>query len=485
MARRGQLSWMDAAFLYYERPVQRLHVGSLSLLDGPVPYDAFTDLTVERLRDLPRYRQRPVRPVFDWTLPNWQEVPRFDPRHHIRHVGVPPPGGDAELHALIDELMAAPLDPDSPLWETYLIDGLADGRTAILNKIHHCMIDGVSGVQLMSVMFDVSPKPAALPPAPAAAPPPPLPHPMVRLARAIEDGIRGAVALASEAADLVAAPRRAMRAGGELVRALAELTRVLGAGVVPSPYNGHVSTLRRVAWATLPIHELKSVKNRIGGTLNDAILTVISAALRRDLQRRGIDPDGLELRAMCPVNVRSKDEHLHLGNRVSMMVAPLPVGIHDPFERLRQVRAAMARVKASGLAGQVGEVLRLIEWIPAPLQVPLAQLPIWVPPFNTICTNVPGPPVSLYVQGQRLETLVPLVPLAQGIGLAFAILSYADTITIGITADPALVGDPTPLAEALIDAHQELCQVAGVERLPPRQAPVAPERQRRRPTRVA
>jgi hypothetical protein len=188
---------------------------------------------------------------------------------------------------------------------------------------------------------------------------------------------------------------------------------------------------------------------------------------------------------MCPVNVRSKDEHLALGNRVSMMVAPLPIGIHDPFERLRQVRAAMARMKASGFAQQVSEVLQLIEWIPAPLQVPLAQLPVWVPPFNTICTNVPGPPVSLYVQGQRLETLAPLVPLAQGIGLAFAILSYADSVTIGVTADPALVGDPTPIAEFLVDAHQELCQVAGVERLPPRRAPVVPERHRRRPTRVA
>jgi WS/DGAT/MGAT family acyltransferase len=311
-----------------------------------------------------------------------------------------------------------------------------------------------------------------------------LPSPTARVARAIEDGVRGAMTLLRDGAAGLADPRRLLRAGGDMIASLGEIAGVLGAGVVPSPFNGHVSTLRRVAWATLPLHELKAVKNRIGGTLNDAILTVISAAMRRDLQRRGIDPDGLELRAMCPVNLRSQDEHLHLGNRVSMMVAPLPVGIHDPFERLRQVRAGMARVKASGLAGKMSQMLDLIEWIPAPLQVPLAQLPVWVPPFNTICTNVPGPPVSLYVQGHRLETLVPLVPLAQGIGLAFAILSYTDTITIGITADPALVGDPAPMAEALLDAHQELCRVAGVERMPPRRAPIVPERQRR-PNRVA
>ena len=168
MATSGRLSAMDAAFLYLERPVQRLHVGSVSLLDGPVPYGAFVELTVQRLGKLPRYAQRPVRPVLDWALPSWQDVPRFDPRHHIRHVGVPPPGGDAELHTLIDELMAAPLDPDSPLWETYLIDGLADGRAAILNKVHHCMIDGVSGAQLLEVLTDPASELATEP----AAPPP-------------------------------------------------------------------------------------------------------------------------------------------------------------------------------------------------------------------------------------------------------------------------------------------------------------------------
>src|SRR6516164_5539447 len=166
MGSTGQLSSMDAAFLYYERPVQRLHVGSLSLLEGPVPYDAFTDLMVQRLAALPRYHQRPVRPVLDWALPSWQDVPRFDPRHHIRHVGVPPPGGDAELHALVDELMAAPLDPDSPLWEIYLIDGLADGRAAILSKVHHCMIDGIGGMQLLEALTD----PAAAQAMPTPAP---------------------------------------------------------------------------------------------------------------------------------------------------------------------------------------------------------------------------------------------------------------------------------------------------------------------------
>jgi WS/DGAT/MGAT family acyltransferase len=479
-----RLTALDAAFWHLERTGQLLHVGGVYTVDGGLDFGRLLADIGDRLHLIPRYTQRVAAVPLTLAHPTWEAAPTFDLRDHLQRHVLRPPGDDEQLAGLAARLFARPLDRRRPLWELHQIDGYAGTRSALVAKVHHCMIDGVSGVQLMSVMFDVSPRPQAAPPAPPAPPVPPLPSPTVRVARALEDGLRGAVTLGRQAIGAVSDPMRVVRAAGELVAALGEVTRVLGAGVVPSPYNGHVSTLRRVAWASLPLHELKSVKNRIGGTLNDAILTVISAALRRDLQRRGIDPDGLELRAMCPVNVRSKDEHLHLGNRVSMMVAPLPVGIHDPFERLRQVRAAMARVKASGLARQMDEVLQLIEWIPAPLQVPLAQLPIWVPPFNTICTNVPGPPVSLYVQGQRLETLAPLVPLAQGIGLAFAILSYTDTVTIGVTADPALVGDPSPLANFLLDAHQELCQVAGVDRLPPRRAPLAPARQRR-PTQVA
>jgi WS/DGAT/MGAT family acyltransferase len=479
-----RLTALDAAFWHLERTGQLLHVGGIYTVEGPLDHARLLADIGDRLHLIPRYTQRVVPVPFTLAHPTWEAAPTFDLRDHVQRHVLRPPGDDEQLATVAARLFARPLHRGRPLWELHQIDGYRGERSALVAKVHHCMIDGVSGVQLMGVMFDVSPRPQPAPPAPPAEPVPPLPSPSMRVVRALEDGVRGTVTLARRAAGLAAEPSQLVRAGGAMLGALREVTRVLGETMTPSPYNGHVSTLRRVAWATLPIHELKSVKNRIGGTLNDAILTIISAALRRDLQRRGIEPDGLELRAMCPVNVRSTDEHLQLGNRVSMLVASLPVGIHDPFERLRQVRAGMARVKASGLAQQMSDVLDLIEWVPAPLQVPLAQLPVWMPPFNTVCTNVPGPPVSLYVQGRRLETLVPLVPLAQGIGLAFAILSYTDTLTIGVTADPALVGDPAPLAECLLEAHEELCRAAGIERQPPRPVPVTPERQRR-PTRVA
>ena len=479
-----RLTALDAAFWHLERTGQLLHVGGVYTVDGALDFDRLRADVAARLHLIPRYTQRVVPVPFTIAHPTWEAAPSFDLQNHVfRHV-LKPPGDDEQLAALTARLFARPLDRRHPLWELHQVDGYLGDRSVLVAKVHHCMIDGVSGVQLLAVMFDVSPKPQPVEAPADATPAPPLPRPAARVMRALEDGVREAAGLAAGAVAAVRDPAATLRRVRDFAGAASDVVRVLGAGVPPSPYNGHVSTLRRIAWATLPLHELKAVKNRIGGTVNDAILTIISAALRRDLERRGIDPDGLELRAMCPVNVRREDEHLHLGNRVSMLVAPLPVGIHDPFERLRQVRAAMARVKGSGLSGHMVQMLDLIEWIPAPLQVPLAQLPVWVPPFNTICTNVPGPPVSLYVQGHRLETLVPLVPLAQGIGLAFAILSYTDAVTLGITADPALVGDPAPIATFLADAHQELCRVAGVERLPPRRTPVAPERQRR-PTRVA
>jgi WS/DGAT/MGAT family acyltransferase len=209
------------------------------------------------------------------------------------------------------------------------------------------------------------------------------------------------------------------------------------------------------------------------------VLATITSALRRFLERRGLRPDRTELRAMLPVNVRRADEHLHLGNRVSMLVAPLPVGIFDPLERLRQIRTATAQLKEQGQAAQMTRMLDLLELLPAPLQRPLGWLQVQAAPVNTICTNVPGPPVSLYVQGLRLETLVPMVPLAQGVGLAFAILSYADTLTIGITADPALVPDVERLTELLETGFEELRELAGVERVALRAVPVRPERQRR------
>jgi WS/DGAT/MGAT family acyltransferase len=301
---------------------------------------------------------------------------------------------------------------------------------------------------------------------------------MSRVWRAAQDGVRGGVSQMRAFAGLLSRPSEALaeiRAAGE---ALSEGLRIAFSPVPATPFNGHVSTLRRIVWATFDLREVKAVKNRLGGTVNDVVLTVISAALRRYLEARGHDPDRVELRAMCPVNVRASEEHLHLGNRVSMLVAPLPVGIFDPLERMRQVRTAMAQIKKSGESSRMTKMLDLLNLVPPPLQAPLGSIPVAAAPLNTVCTNVPGPPVSLYVQGRRIEILVPMVPLAQGIGLAFAIMSYADTLTIGVTFDPALIRDGATISDLLDESYEELRGLAGVERTE-RRSPVLPERRRR------
>src|SRR5262245_5904691 len=435
MGSTGKLSSMDAAFLYYERPVQRLHVGSLSLLDGAVPYDAFADLMVQRLAALPRYHQRPLRPVLDWALPTWRDVPGFDPRHHIRHVGVPLPGGDAELHALVDELMAAPLDPDSPLWEAYLIDGLADGRAAILNKVHHCMIDGLSGVQLLEVLTD--PDPGAVPASEAAASPP-----MLRT-----HGSGGARPWSARAA----------------VEALATLARWTIEPTSRLPFNGPISAQRRLRWTTMSLEQLLAVRAAAGCKLNDVVLSVIAGGLRRWLAAHAVSTDRLCVRAMVPVSGRTDGDHLTLGNLVSAMFPVLPVDIADPLDRLHKVAAHMGDLKERGQAHATGLLLALAGALPAPVSALLGRvLPSW-PMINVVCTNVPGPREPRYVLGRRIDGIHPIVPLFEGLGLGFAILSYADQLSIAAAADPALVPDVETVTDAIATELDALVASLGLE----------------------
>ena len=441
MATSGRLSAMDASFLYLERPVQRLHVGSVSLLDGPVPYGAFVELTVQRLARLPRYAQRPVRPALDWALPSWQDVPRFDPRHHIRHVGVPPPGGDAELHTLIDELMAAPLDPDSPLWETYLIDGLADGRAAILNKVHHCMIDGVSGAQLLEVLSD---------PASELATEQAAPSPMLRTHGS--GGARPWSALA------------AVEAASTLARwALEPPSRL--------PFNAPISAERRLRWTVLPLERLLAVRGAVGCKVNDVVLSVITGGLRRWLMAHAVTTDRLRVRAMVPVSMRTAGDHLTLGNLVSAMFPVLPVDIADPLDRLRKVAAQMSELKERGQAHATGLLLSLAGVVPAPLSALFGRvLPSW-PMINVVCTNVPGPREPRYILGRRIVGMHPIIPLFEGLGLGFAILSYADQLSIAASADPLLVPDLETVTDAIAAEFDALVAALGLE------APAPPEPQ--------
>src|SRR5262245_18495183 len=361
-----RMTALDAAFYHLERAGQLLHVGGIYTVDGALDYErTLADLSA-KMHLIPRYTQRVIPVPFNLGHPTWEPARGFDLRLQVvRHV-LRPPGDDDQLRNLASRLFAEPLDRSRPLWELHQIDGYRGDRSAILAKVHHCMIDGVSGVQLLGVLFDVTPDPAPTPPAPAVPPAPPVPKPSAQAWRALADGAATTVGGVRALVGLLGRPAEAWEELRETLAAAGDLVRLALAPIPSTPFNGFVGTLRRIEWATFALNELKAIKNRLGGTVNDVILATISGALRRYLEDRGQNPGRGELRAMCPVTVRTAAEHLKLGNRVSAMMAPLPVGIFDPLERLRQVRSAMEQLKRSGESERMTRVLDLLSYVPAP-----------------------------------------------------------------------------------------------------------------------
>jgi WS/DGAT/MGAT family acyltransferase len=425
MARGKRLSPLDASFLYWEKPNQRMHVGCVALLDGPIAFEPFARAMEERLGSIPRYRERPVRPLLDLDWPHWEADPTFEVRRHLRHVAVPPPGGERELHELVDSLFATRLDPRHPLWETYLIDGLADGRCALLCKVHHAMIDGVSGAQVLEAMADPVPHDS----------PPPSPQPAAR--RSLLEAI-GPAAL-----------RDALGAVG-IVRS------VLFDAVPTLPFNGPITDARRIVWASFSLDDFLTLRGIAGCKVNDVVLAIIAGAIRRYLEARGARPDGARPRALVPVSVRRVDEHMTLGNLVSSMFPHLPIDVADPVERLRCIAEEMRTLKEQGQPRVAAMVVKLAGSLPAPVSALLGRVIPPLPPVNTVCTNVPGPRQACHLLGRRILEVHPIVPLFQGLGMEFAIMSYAGRVSISVAVEPHLVPEASDLPAHL---HAALCEL--------------------------
>jgi WS/DGAT/MGAT family acyltransferase len=446
MAHGDRLSGLDASFLQLEQGPAHMHVASTTVFEGPTPeYEEFRDHIASRLHLVPRFRQKLRFVPFGQGRPVWVDDPRLNLDYHVRHTALPPPGSEDQLRTLAARIFSQRLDRSKPVWEMWLIDGLEGGRFAIVAKTHHALVDGVSGVDITTVLFDLDRDPQQI-----SDPDPWIPEPEPSGAQLFADALLERVAnpavVVRGARAALYAPRHVAGAAIEGVEAAGSLLRT-GLAAPRSSLNRRIGPYRRFAWVRADLAELKRIKSEAGGTVNDVILAAVTGALARHLRSRGESTRDLELRAMVPISVRAEDEHGALGNRVSAMMAPLPVWCDDPIERLRTMSARMGDLKSSRQAVGASLLTEASDFAPPTIAAQAARLQSRQRFFNLVITNVPGPQFPLYLLGRELQDVFPMVPLAENQSVCFGIMSYNGRVNFGLTADY----DAMPELEALAD----------------------------------
>jgi diacylglycerol O-acyltransferase len=457
-----RLTPLDASFLYFETPAMPTHVGSINVYDGRIARDELIEVMAERLRLLPRYRQKVVFPPFGAAHPTWEDDPDFEIRNHIEEITLPAPGDDQVLSDVGGRLFAPRLPRDRPLWKLVLIQGRADGNAAIAQMIHHAMVDGVSSVDLMMVMHDLRPDAA---PVTAPAPswqPAPMPDPLSLLQDAVRDSLAEAAERWTDDNFRLLRPQETAARAQRITNAMMASLPTLLQPAPRMPFNGPISDERSFAWASFSFTEVRAIRATLGGTVNDVVLAIVAGAISRYLRHHGHRNEGLELRSMCPVSMRPPEGRGRLGNQVSIMIAPLYVGLGDPVERLRAEHAAMERLKEQDQAGGFYAMNDQANGVPAFVQAFMGQFEVRDQAlFNTVTTNVPGPQIPLYLAGHKLLAILPVNNmLAPGCGLFHCILSYNQALTIGANVDPRLVPDAWFYADCLKASFNELRDAA-------------------------
>jgi diacylglycerol O-acyltransferase / wax synthase len=461
VANPDRLSGLDSSFLHLERDATQMHVAGCAVFDGAAPaYDDLVEEIGSRLHLVPRYRQRLAFVPFEQGRPVWIDDPHFSVTYHVRHTALPRPGGEDELKRLAGRVFSQALDRSRPLWELWLVEGLSGGRFALLSKTHHALVDGVSGVDIATVLFDTSPEPMPV------APPDHewIPRPLPTGAQLLADALLERATVPAEIMRGVRATMRGPRqVAGRMGEALVGVGAMAWAGLnaaPPSVFNVKIGPHRRFTWVRGDLDEFKSVKNALGGTVNDVVLTVVAGALGRYMRMHGEATEEVELKAMVPVSVRADVERGALGNRVAAMWAPLPVGMTDPVQRYLKVRRAMDGIKESGQAVGAQVLTQLSGFAPPTIMAQAARLQARQRLFNLVVTNIPGPQFPLYLLGRELEALYPMVPLAENTALGIAIMSYNGQLNFGLVSDYDAIGDLEALAEELVASIDELVAVA-------------------------
>ncbi len=457
-----RMSTLDAEFFFAEHASVPLHIGSVAVFDGPAPSrEDLMRLFEAKLPLVPRYRQVVRAAPFQLLRPVWTDDREFSIRHHIRHTRVPVPGGPEQLRAVAAKLFARPLDRHRPLWEEWLLTGLADGRWAVLSKTHHCMVDGVGSTDLMTQIFSTGPGE----PLPAAARWDPAPPPS--LAELAAGDLRAAMTRPFRR--LAAAPDLLRRVTAEELRGyghgLGQLARDLTEPSADS-LNGPIGPRRRWAWTTVQLAELKRIRTAHGTTINDVVLAAITRAFRDLLDERGELTERMVVRTVVPVSVRGPDEAGAVTNRVSAVLANLPVSEPDPLRRLRLIQQEMDDLKhthqaasAEVLTGFLGLALGAAPaWLALGTQAAFRTPQLLV---QSVTTNVPGPRRPLYVLGRPLTALYPYVPIGNAVRISVAILSYVNTVSFGVTADYDSSPDLDVFVEGIQRGLVELKRMSG------------------------
>lgn len=436
-------------------------IASIAIFEGPAPaYEDFLGAIEGRLPLVPMYRRKLRTVPLRLGPPVWVEDPNFDLRYHVRQTALPPPGDDQRLSDLMARVMSQRLDRDYPLWEYWLVRGLSGNRWALISKIHHAMVDGVSGTDLYRVIFDARPEPA--PPQPADATPVPAePSSLALAAGAAADMAMLPVRQARALGDLLSRPADAVRQAADTARAVLKIAPAAWPAAASS-LSGPIGRQRRYAWARASLDDIKTIKRALGGTVNDVVLAAISSGYRDLLLARGEEPEPHMVPSLVPVSLRAPGEENIYENRVSVLMADLPVHVADPAGRLTAIRTELADLKSSheALAGEA--LVTLGKFTPYPMSSLSVRMAYRLPQREivTVTTNVPGPDQPLYALGRKLIELIPYVPIATTLRTGVSIFSYDGHVTFGITADYASTPDIAVLAAGIENGIDELLAVA-------------------------
>ncbi|MGV1047873.1 MAG: WS/DGAT/MGAT family O-acyltransferase [Solirubrobacterales bacterium] len=450
-----RLTGLDTSFLHMERAGAHMHVASTMIFEGPAPSHAeFRDHIASRLHLVPRFRQKLRFVPLDQGRPVWVDDPHLNLEYHVRQTALPAPGSDEQLRNLAARIFSQQLDRSKPLWELWLVEGLGGGRFAIIGKSHHALVDGVSGVDITTVLFDLDAEPQG-----SSSSPPWLARPEPTDLQLLSEALRERLTSPKE---IVRGVRAVFRGPRQVLRGIGATSKFVGTGMSAphSVFNVEIGPHRRVAMTQASLAGLKRVKDAHGGTVNDVILSIVAGGIGNYLRARGHDTEDLELRAMVPVSVRATEEHGALGNRISAMMAPLPVWCEDPVERLRVTTERMGDLKSSGQAVGAEILTKITDFAPTTIASQAARLQPAQRFFNLVVTNVPGPQFPLYVLGRKMESIFPMVPLARRQALCVGIMSYNGQVNFGLIGDYDAMADLESFALDLEAATDEVVATA-------------------------